>query len=102
MSVKGRLLTDREMIKVVRPHQSCLATVIGGDYISLRNAQDHKTVNYILSNLPDMSEEEIIIAVCGYCTFEDKFSNEDCHACQRQLKGILVAYQSKIKELLEG
>ena len=35
-----------------------------------------------------LSDEAIIIAVCGECPFEGKYTDEDCHACQRQLKAI--------------
>jgi len=56
---------------------------------------------------PVLGDEEIIITVCGDCPFEDKYSDEDCHACQRNFKVIAQAqrdsdaeyYEDKIKAL---
>lgn len=43
--------------------------------------------------LEPLGDEDVIIAVCGDCPFEGKpsFYDEDCHACQRQLKGVSQA-----------
>lgn len=46
-----------------------------------------------------LTKEEIIIAVCGDCPFEDKFTNEECHACQRQLEGVATAQVRKLEKL---
>ena len=44
-----------------------------------------------------LSGEEIIITVCGDCPFEGRFSDEDCKACQRNLKAISQATVDKGK-----
>jgi len=46
-----------------------------------------------------LTPEEIIIAVCMGCPFEGKFSDEDCHACQRNLNTAAKAQLAKVKQL---
>jgi len=49
-----------------------------------------------------LTREETIIAVCGECPFEGEFTDEQCHACQRQLDGVAKAQLSKDKTKLAG
>ena len=46
----------------------------------------------------DMSDEEIIIAVCGDCTQEEKWTDEECRVCRRNIKaGCQAQLASDIK-----
>lgn len=48
---------------------------------------------------PVASWEDIIIAVCGDCPFEGKFTDEECHSCQQQLEGVANAQVRKLEKL---
>jgi len=49
-----------------------------------------------------LNKEETIIAVCGNCPFEGKFTDEDCHACQRNLEASAQAQTDKIDRLAKA
>ena len=33
-----------------------------------------------------LTDEDIIIAICGDCPFQNRFGDEDCHSCQRNMR----------------
>ena len=46
-----------------------------------------------------LREEEIVIAICAKCPFDGRFTDEDCHACQRNMKAVSEAQVAKVKKL---
>ena len=40
-------------------------------------------------------EEEILVTVCADCPFEGRFTDEDCRACQRNLRTIAEHFYKK-------
>jgi len=45
-----------------------------------------------------LTEEEITITICGDCPFEDRFTDGDCHACQRNMEAIALAQRDLTRE----
>jgi len=47
-----------------------------------------------------LTDEEIIMDICGSCFQEERLTDEDCRACQRNMKAAAKAQAKKIAEKL--
>lgn len=62
----SRLLSPEEMLSIIQKHRGC--DEIMADHLLIRDSQDKKTREWIISKLPEMGEEEIkeVIIKLGY------------------------------------